>query len=335
MQAYREYIQELFDKPVKYVWTQRNLKGSTWIAKFEYEYKNFNVYFVKAGKDNEWETAFSRRMHDLDSFASFKDVKNPFPFFATLAKIFDEFMHTMQPKSLTFSSSAFEKSRVKLYRRFADALAYKYGYNVEETYSGGSIKFKLTELDNTYVDDTFDDLTKEDLQVFDESLDKPLPYFWTEQSKNLWAGYFNVRGKCIKPVELGGFKYEPCAYKMEVEIYKHSQEISWVVEFMLDLGGKKMFKQVDVGINPIEVFATVGKMVDDFIKDVNPKVIMFFADTKEKSRVKLYSRFANGLANKYKMKMDYTVIDQHIKFVLTREGQKPNTTKLTIRKGRK
>ena len=86
----------------------------------------------------EWEVYFyqERQGDKRDSKDTVTGTGSEFVIFATVAKMFDNFVKEVKPQLLTFFSSDDEKSRHKLYSRFVKKAAqkYKYDYKVGGNY---------------------------------------------------------------------------------------------------------------------------------------------------------------------------------------------------------
>ena len=136
-------LHEILNKPVKYYWAEQ--KDHRWEGYFKID--NF-LYEFEARKDlepdkrdldpGEWEVyIYQEREGDKRvSKDTITGTRNEFVVFATVAKMFDDFMKKVKPQLLTFFSSDDEKSRHKLYSRFVKKAAqkYKYDYKVGSNY---------------------------------------------------------------------------------------------------------------------------------------------------------------------------------------------------------
>lgn len=118
-----------------------------------------------------------------------------------------------------------------------------------------------------------------------EIFNKPTKYNWSYKSRDNWEGLF-----AVGEVE----------YVVEIELEHEDETNKEVWQMIFGVKGSKTHQQ-RVGItgtgNEFQVFATVGKMFDDFVKSIKPTRVEFTA--KEKSRQKLYDRFIRIAAKKY------------------------------------
>jgi hypothetical protein len=123
-----------------------------------------------------------------------------------------------------------------------------------------------------------------------EVLNKPVPHRWFIKSGRGWEGSFVVAGN----------EYEFSA-QQDVELGPGMYEIVFVMHNKNDTGPEPepyLDGKTKTG-NEFAVFATVAKMMEEFMSAVKPGSIVFTA--KEKSRQRLYIRFGQKLAKKYDM----------------------------------
>ena len=129
-------LQEALNKPAKYYWAEQ--KDHRWegyfrIGDFLYAFEARKE--LEKGKSDlypgEWEVYFyqERQGDKRDSKDTVTGTGSEFVIFATVAKMFDNFVKEVKPQLLTFFSSDDEKSRHKLYSRFVKKAAQKYKYN--------------------------------------------------------------------------------------------------------------------------------------------------------------------------------------------------------------
>ena len=115
-----------------------------------------------------------------------------------------------------------------------------------------------------------------------EVLDKIASYKWSDKKYDQWLGSFVVGdSKYMIAIEQGGGGAHGAGAGWEIiffNISKDSEEIT-------GSGGEFV------------VFATVAKMLDDFLKKVKPT--KFYFSAKEPSRRKLYDRMSKLLIRKY------------------------------------
>ena len=123
-----------------------------------------------------------------------------------------------------------------------------------------------------------------------EVFDKPTKFVWTQKNKTSWVGKFRSAGLIY---ELTIERYVDDFYSIVFEAKSDPSDNSVRIGRVTHKGSTKI---INSG-NAIEVFATVSKAVDEFIKTVNPKTIEFRAS--EKSRQKLYRRFVGLIKKKY------------------------------------
>lgn len=107
-----------------------------------------------------------------------------------------------------------------------------------------------------------------------EVLEHALPYKWVREDEKFYmVAMFQLEN---------GLQYE-------VAFYIESDDVTWELMFNQISTGKIKSDITGTG-GEFQVFATVKAIVEDFINKVNPQAIAFSA--KEKSRVKLYDKFA-------------------------------------------
>lgn len=136
-----------------------------------------------------------------------------------------------------------------------------------------------------------------------ELFSQPLPYQWTKHDGKHWLGKFEVPGD--KPLKvIVDFAY--------FENAKNGAwtEVAFIVNNKFELTG---------GGHALEIFATIGKMFDDYVNMVHPEVLRFSADATEPSRVKLYNRIAKGISQKYGYTLETKSTSLEVYFYLRKQ----------------
>jgi hypothetical protein len=119
-----------------------------------------------------------------------------------------------------------------------------------------------------------------------EALDKPVPFKWTVRKADHWEGEFFIQAPEIAGVPKEGMKY----------IFVATQEAGvWDVAFSNKYRGGV---EITGTGHQFQVFATVLKMCDVWIRSVKPEEISF-SIFEAPTRAKLYKRFAKMAAKKY------------------------------------
>lgn len=127
-------------------------------------------------------------------------------------------------------------------------------------------------------------------QFISEAFDKPYPYDLEKEDDETYYGYFRVEDNSVIQVMFYGSEH--------IEDYEHSD---WNIEFQRN-GSQAVTGEGDA----MRIFATVIKIIEEFLKQEKPKYASFSAfkpdgkeDRKEKqSREKLYSRLVKRFASK-------------------------------------
>jgi hypothetical protein len=138
-------LQEVLNKPVSYRWRQQS--SDNWAGSFEID-NNEYIWEAESGRDlHSFEIVFAMKSNNSKSGASnYRDdvtkSGNEFKVFATVAKMTDDFIKKEDPKKFSFTAK--EKSRQKLYNRFAKQLAYKYGYEYSGIAAGSKIEYTFS-----------------------------------------------------------------------------------------------------------------------------------------------------------------------------------------------
>lgn len=127
------HLNELFDKPLEWKWRRQDTKA--WVGSFSIDN---DIIELNIGPGNGHLAGVAFFSHN-----GLFDVTNAgqsFPIFSTVIAMIREFINTVKPQGLEFSSK--ESSRTKLYSRFANELAKAYNWEVRtKPLDGGHIKF--------------------------------------------------------------------------------------------------------------------------------------------------------------------------------------------------
>ena len=197
-----------------------------------------------------------------------------FQVFATLRVIIDDFIKKCNPKIIEFSADKDKKNnRARVYAKL-------FKKNMPPGW-----KFKEEDNKNPLVPIYF--------MMVKEALDKPLPYELTRDTERFFEAKFTAGDRDI--------------FFEAVMMNKDSD--SWEVSFMEKSAGKKSsgFKKSGSG-NEFAVFATVKKLIEDFIAKRNPTSIIFDSTKSEANRANLYQRMlSKNLPTGWKMERD----DEH------------------------
>ena len=126
-------------------------------------------------------------------------------------------------------------------------------------------------------------------QFITEAFDKPYRYDFAKEPDGSYYGYFKASDGKVVTVSI-----ESTTISVKSQLKR-----TWNVEFSRD-GKQSVTGEGDA----MRIFATVIKIIEDFIKKESPEMLMFSAlkeneDKKEKqSREKLYSRMVKRFASK-------------------------------------
>ena len=138
-----------------------------------------------------------------------------------------------------------------------------------------------------------------------EVLDRTIQYKWLTQGRELSMAEFEVGGKIIR-VEFHFMQqgqpeeYDPSAPKSTIDISFNTRPIRGASEYY-DEDEEPDYK-ITGGGSEYEIFATVMRIVFEYVKKNKPNAISFTADDDEPSRVKLYDRFVKRFtASGYKL----------------------------------
>lgn len=139
-----------------------------------------------------------------------------------------------------------------------------------------------------------------------ELFSAPLQYQWGAQDGPNWWGKFLVPG--ATPDE------KPMKVVIDFTRYGHTNpprtDVAFAVNSKFELTG---------GGHALEIFATVGKMFDEYLSTVKPEFLRFNANAKEPSRIRLYNRLASGLAQKYGYKLEKKTTKAEIYYHLLKQ----------------
>lgn len=119
-----------------------------------------------------------------------------------------------------------------------------------------------------------------------ESLDSPLSYSWKRQTEKKWEAEFTID----KQKMVVYFNIYPSIGSAEVLFYDENAMNPDEAHKMFSLTG---------GGNSIKIFATIAAIVKDFLgkqrRNDDWDTFSFSADLRDRSRLKLYDRFAGML----------------------------------------
>lgn len=121
------------------------------------------------------------------------------------------------------------------------------------------------------------------LKKIQEVLDNPLSVNWIKTDSN-WVGIFNTTEN----------QYNIVITKIKYDV--------WKFKFFIKINNMLSVELTDNRYDTWKVLSTINKSVYYFIDEVKPNGIIFGANNDSKSRVKLYSKFANECSNKFKYK---------------------------------
>ena len=135
----------------------------------------------------------------------------------------------------------------------------------------------------------------------DETFDQPYDYGWETQTIGAWRGGFATKDND------------------DVEVNIESWGNYWRVEF---------YRNHDMGLtgggDAMRIFATVIKMIADFVDVVSPDVVKFSAEKfkgDSGSRVKLYSKMINRFASAKGYNSQESIHDNSTEYILTPKEQ--------------
>ena len=132
-------LSESLNSPLPYKWTKKN--NFLRRAEFDVGGAKYGWKAMEGDMEGMWHVEFYIKNKDVDDIQGVTGTGNEFKVFATVAKITDEFLSDVKPKSIVFSAK--EASRQKLYIRFAKKLASKYNMEVRTKPSSKGMSFTL------------------------------------------------------------------------------------------------------------------------------------------------------------------------------------------------
>lgn len=136
MKTYKEYITELFDKPLEFEempWIERNVI----MYVFGLDDNNYyRVFFRKSGRKNHYEISFDHLDRDSDIFLPYLTKttvlsgKNSVKVFSTVVAIVKDFLRkNKNVTGFTFSATDDSSGRKALYNRFTKNMASELKWN--------------------------------------------------------------------------------------------------------------------------------------------------------------------------------------------------------------
>ena len=292
-------LDEAFDQPLRYKWTHRS--RDIWQGEFEPGFRDkVKVVFDFDSYEKTWAFYFKRN----DSVVV-TDEGNEFKVFSTVIAMATEFAQIKNPEYIVFDggkpqedSSGDRSSREKLYDRLVNTIGKKLGY-------------VLSDADRS-ADGTQYFLTRADLMTenIDESLNQPYTYAWKSKEEDEWQGYFYTDDS--DPIEFLAFED---SNPMD-ENALHFWEISFTRNNRHTKSGQG---------DQFRIFATIVKMIQEFVNTVEPTVIRFSADKHKdsNSRAKLYQRMVRSLSANTGYKVEEVNTREHLIFVLTDQNAIP------------
>jgi hypothetical protein len=204
--------------------------------------------------------------------------------FATVKAIVKDFIKRQGSdlEGLRFNAQGGEASRVRLYDRFAKMIAQEYPqWKIKSQAFHGGKEWILRKPRPGYsFDNPEDEVPAENInELFNQPLkyNKVVPRASDEGKKLTWR--FDT----------------PKGNRYQVEAYFSKNEDKWEFGFYdfeddsAEITGKG---------DAAQVFATVIKIGEEFLADVKPRMVEFFADKLEPSRVKLYHRMVKTIADR-------------------------------------
>lgn len=142
----KEFITELFDKPLPYKWTDQSISklgDCKWIGEFHTNDNKILGYieFLYDKDDNKASIAFT-----VNGRFAISGEGHAIEIFSTVAKMFDEFLMSTHPLHIHFSANANEQSRIKLYDRFSKLISKKYGYILSKNITNIEVDYELSKI---------------------------------------------------------------------------------------------------------------------------------------------------------------------------------------------
>ncbi|WP_407304126.1 hypothetical protein [Acinetobacter sp.] len=266
-------LDELLDKPTEFKILQN--EPHAYYASFNVAGREIQFFASNEGAEDdvdegEWDISFGelqmkkRQMRMPGQSAEYQDLNygktgsgGELEVFSTLKAILVKFIKERDPEVITFSADKNDGNRAKLYARmFKKNLPPGWELQSEPGADHEPVYFMMV---------------KESLS---EALDKPLPYKVTNKSKTTFQATFIVGKRKIL------FEADQISVALD----------AWVVSFYeLGNASTSISKKTGSG-NEFEVFATIKKIIEDFIEEFNPRELRIDSFKGEANRGKLYSR---------------------------------------------
>lgn len=194
--------------------------------------------------------------------------------FSTITEILKEFLKNNYA-AIQFAARSYEGSRVKLYDRLIDRVKIE-NYEISREISGNYIDYHITPK-----------LTK-----VNESFDSSYNYTLARKTEYNYVYKFETENKEKFNVIFDDMAYED-SKQFSFEFMSNNVD-DFISSGTVDVTGSQ-------GPAAIKVFSTVGKILNDFINEVDPDYVEFSIDPKDTSRVKLYDvlikRMSKSLTN--------------------------------------
>lgn len=146
MKTFKEHLTEVFDNPVKYRWQYKD--EDEWMAQFQIDGNKYSAGLIRSKMPKNrhkdwWELMFDVETKDsIFATNSISKTGNEFIVFATVFDILKEWMKSNT--DATFYFTAKEKTRKKLYDRFAKLLQTKFKYKLTLGTTDGGKSYKFT-----------------------------------------------------------------------------------------------------------------------------------------------------------------------------------------------
>lgn len=137
---------------------------------------------------------------------------------------------------------------------------------------------------------------KKFLNKSNESLNNILSINYSIQNNNEWYGEFTVNDNLYY-------------IKIKKIIHKNinTDDKVYVTKFGLIKNGVKIHKKLSTNskIRSLSVFATVRECLKNFIQQVEPNVLTFYASDKDDTRIKIYQMFCTEIVKHHKNFYDF------------------------------
>lgn len=150
-----------------------------------------------------------------------------------------------------------------------------------------------------------------------ELFDQSYSYKWTEQSNDLWSGRFKLDGPG-KPNSIEVFMGRRNLPDDPDDPDAQTWEIEFLRNYTMAVTGEG---------DEFKIFATVIKMISEFLNIVEPETALFSADknltpipnSNKQSRVKLYTTLVDKFASKMGYQYTTSETSNAIFFTMTRD----------------